>query len=185
MSYLDRLNKLLLVVDKKLKVNSEYNDQIHASIYASVLEATRLTYHIYHDSSLDTQRKQTRYKMLNEWITRMLLALDNVTIPMIKASPTSSSSHSPGMEEDEFVLDPEKRARRKSLINLCLTIGAELSSMSGSALLSPVSTPVPVSHAPTSPEGSLEHFMWESPASSSPVHSLLALANPHPIASSN
>jgi len=192
MSYLDRLNKLILVVDKKLKTNSAYNDQLHASVYACVLESTRLAYHIYHDSSLDKTHKQTRYKMLNEWITRMLLTLDNITIPLIKPTPSKIDAQSTAdvsSEAEELILDPEKRARRKSLINLCLAIGSELSLLSGntsssSSSQSYISSPPPPSSS-SSKEGSLEHFMWESPASSSPVHPLLAIANPNPIASSH
>jgi hypothetical protein len=178
MSYLDRLNKLLLIVDKRLKDHSEYSDSIHASTYACLLESTRLAYHIYHDSTLIPTHKKTRFKMLNEWITRMLLSLDNITVPLIKEKSDSTdcvAASSADADSDDWVPNPEIRAKRKSLVNLSLGIGTELGLL---VTVTDSMTASSISSATNSNSSLLQH-PWESSQSNSEVHKLLALANPH------
>jgi hypothetical protein len=173
-AYLDRLNKLLLFVDKKLKSNSEYSGPIHTSLYVCLLESTRLAHVIYHDSTLDSTQKVVRLKMLNEWITRVLLTLDNIIVPLIKdASVPSADSSDP--EAEEWIPDPEIRAKRKSLVNLALGIGSDLSSII--ADIDP-NKAASSSQAATKLPPSMKN-LWELDEASSEVYQLLKLANPH------
>lgn len=179
-AYLNRLNKLLLSVDKKLKLNSEYNDSIHMATYVCLLESTRLAYQIWHDKTIDESQKVTRLKMLNEWITRMLLTLDNINVPLIKdPNHVLQNSDSSDPDADGYIPDPEIRARRKVLVNLSLSIGSELTSLI--SFLDPSSSSsssTPSSQSNTSIPDKM-NLLWEDPSSSSPVASLLKEANPH------
>lgn len=115
-----------------------YSERLHMSMYACLVEAERLIFHIFHDLTLDSAQKQTRFKLLNEWITRMLLALDGMTVPMIPVPKSADPAASPDAtnaateEDQEYEPDPEIRAKRKSLVNLSLALGAELAALASS-----------------------------------------------------
>lgn len=180
-AYLTRLNKLLLSVDKKLKMNSDYTDSIHMSTYVCLLESTRLAFHIWHDTTIDESQKATRLKMLNEWITRMLLTLDNINVPLIKdPNYVVQNSDSSDPDADGWIPDPMIRAKRKALVNLSLSIGSELASLI--SFLDPSSPSSSSSLPPQSPTSSTStnmNLLWEDISSLSPVSSLLRAANPH------
>lgn len=176
-SYFDRINRLLLSVDKKVKADPQNFPAVHPAFYACLIESTRLAHQIYYDQTLNNEQKLTRYKDLNEWVTRLLLALDNITIPLIP-DPNYNGPLAPGHEDIDVVPEPTLRAQRKALISLSLGIGAELG-----ALISGKSAPItaipssesePLIADPTS----LSRGPWESATSTSPVRDLLRLASP-------
>lgn len=175
-SYFDRLNRLLLSVDKKVKADPYNMAAVHPSFYACLVESTRLAYQIYFDRTADEEQKRMRYKTLNEWVTRLMLSLDNISIPLIP-DPDYKGPLAPGDEGIDVIADPTLRLQRKSLLNLALGIGAELGALiSGSAtdITAIASDGAPLIADPTS----LSHAPWESSESTSPVRELLRLALP-------
>lgn len=176
-SYFDRLNRLLLSVDKKVKADPYNMATVHPAFYACLIESTRLAYQIYFDRTLDEEQKRMRYKTLNEWVTRLMLSLDNISIPLIP-DPDYNGPLAPGDENIDVIADPTLRLQRKSLLNLALGIGAELGALiSGSAT---EITAIP--HGDGAPliadPSSLAQAPWESTESTSPVRELLQLALP-------
>lgn len=176
-SFFDRINRLLLSVDKKVKAEPHNLPAVHPSFYACLVESTRLAYQIYVDQTLDDAHKITRYKNLNDWVTRLLLALDNISIPLIP-DPEYAGPLPAGHEEIDVIADPLLRAQRKSLVNLSLGIGAELGALISGKSSPITSIPSSESNPLIADPQSLARGPWDSTESTSPIRELLQLALP-------
>lgn len=176
-SYFERLNKLLVTVDKKVAADPENLPAHHPAFYACLLECTHLLYHVYNDQTLNDSQRETRYRTINEWVTRLLLSLDNIQIPLVP--DPDHPGPIPKEEADlHVVADPVLRARRKSLINLSLGIGAELGALISGKSAPITSIPTTSDRPLVADPASLSSGPWDSPNSPSPVLALLREATP-------